>query len=468
MAKIYFTSINVGSGQSSSSVAWGNLPNGTSGDIQVVNVNGELCIAKRGATFWQLSTPSNTAQSYVTTNPMPVGAWTAPTIPDNWYRVGPTLAHSFHGINDGGIWFNPSGERRTFVYRIKNNTGRVVDKIRLEFPNMYEISGSVVVCVGDGGYGFDATTYSSPVSAILSPGVFVLDNEAQTPSITIVEVPLLSTLNQNEDFIVRYQLPAGGPWIVLGSIDNGSIPEDIPWGPKMSDSDINISATWEGTQGFGIGLAAYSLHVSNNPIVRVFIIGDSRTCGIPPVGQTGLRGEWLRYINNTEALNGQRFQMSSLGQGAMSFDWYDGRLKWFITNQTSYLQQTFDGGFEDIASWNQIPTSIIAAQTIISKFEARKAQMESINMWLLPCIVTVPSINHQSAEEIEAWEYLRNYVITHGGVDMSGITADPNNAYMIDSTKSEDYVHFNIDVQPAIGTSASPLFATAISGLGYF
>jgi hypothetical protein len=92
----------------SSSVLWGNLPTGTSGDIKVVDVDGELCIAKRTAVSWELTEPSVAAYAYVSTNPMPPGALTAV---------------SYSVIQQGLDYSNMNVSQRTYQLQFVNKTG---------------------------------------------------------------------------------------------------------------------------------------------------------------------------------------------------------------------------------------------------------------------------------------------------------------------------------------------------------
>ncbi len=459
-------------GRGSSIAGWLDLQApGTEGERRPVYVDGEICVARFSGTTWSLVAPSAPAQAFASANPMPPGAWTAPSIPQRWFSRQTGLEIAFAAVNNPGeIWFNSDGGDRPFVWQLLNTSGRPTDRARFLIPNAIAQASSARVSVGVGGAGRNAETFTTPTAplTIMAAGA----QGATQVGMTLLEVDLPAIVAPNERIVVRVEGASGAPWTASSSAAAMANPTDIIDGPDLGVDGLGITDTWA-TSNIGVGMMFAGVQwrvTTGNPIVRAVIYSDSRGAGVPPLADPSpnLRESWIHHLNVAEAANGQRYCVSSQANGGYDFDMYCDRLEYLIANAPAVLQALWDLVLVDLGTWNSTANTVELAQAMQTRFLAIKASLLALGIGCLPILVTPPGDARQTVGHQQAFDSHVAFVATQGGVNIASTIAQPGNAYQIDPAKSLDQVHVNTAAAPAMGAAAAPIFASSISAMGYF
>ncbi len=454
---------------------WGTgatlLPGVVTNQIIHGTVLGEPATFRWTGTQWVINPPSATAQAHTAANPMPPGAWSAPSIPGPWYSRQTGLEISFATINSpGNIWFNNDGGDRTFMWQAANRTGRSVDRVRLILPNAVAQSSSARVSVGVGGSGRNAGTYTTPTSPLT---IMASGAQGQTQvGLTVVEVDLPSAVAPGARIVIRIEGLAGVPWTGSSSVGIMANPTDIVDGPDMAEDGIGIVDGWS-TSNIGVGMQLAGLQwrvTTGNPIVRVVLYSDSRGAGVPPLADpsANLRESWIHHLNVAEAANGQRYCVSSQANGGYDFDMFCDRLEYLISTAPSVLQTLWDVILVDLGTWNGTANSVSLAGDMQARFLAIKASLEPLNIGCLPLLITPPGYDRQTLGHHQAFDSHVAFVAAQGGINIAPTIADPGNMYEMDITRAADDVHIDTAAAPGMGSACAPIFATALSNMGYF
>lgn len=271
---------------------WGNLPTGTSGDIVVVNVDGELCIAERGSNLWSLKSPSVLAQAYTAINPMPEGAL-------NPYRTEAILTP--FAANIGSLELASTAAYTILIETppLPSNTtwtGIEIDMANINGTPIAPTLVSVALCNGgdmndptlNGGSPtwVTASTLVSPPSGTDSyPGFGKVCETLNVPSQTGARM-----------LAIRIQLPSGshaGAGMNGGGVgtDTSTYPVGVS-SPKTQTSILGNAGTTTGWgEAFGTCPWFAIRYVGlSTPILSLVAVGDSHTQGYISIGSNGNRG----------------------------------------------------------------------------------------------------------------------------------------------------------------------------------
>lgn len=260
--------------------------------MTAVNVDGELCIAERGATLWGLRSPSVAAQGYAAINPMPPGAV-------NPYRSSAFLPPFAGNMGDLTLGATTAYTMLFQLPPIPTTTTWTGIKIHMAGRVGSPIAPSLVaVALCNGGDRNNPTLNGGAVTWItgtslvappagtdLEPGVGPVCAELNVPSQAGARM-----------LCVRIQMPAGTH--TGAGVNGGGVGTDTTTYP-IGVSTPNSQGSIVGNVGTGSGWGEAFGQVPwfmieytglSTPVLQMWLFGDSWTQGYISVGSNGNRG----------------------------------------------------------------------------------------------------------------------------------------------------------------------------------
>jgi len=423
-----------------------------------VTVEGEPCAARWTGTQWVLVAPTSGAQAYTAANPMPPGAWTAPTIPvarQTWNAGWRLAAYDPNPFTT---------EVRPFRLRFQNQTGQAVQDFSLDVvhhlasPQLFEISAGPA----------DGTTNNATAWSTQTVSIPAAPNGTIQPGYNHIDFSLPAPVANNGEIIVSVRAPTNSATAVQGMNSNAWPDFQFPRYAAMAGDEIAVDGAWPGGVPDFLSFVP-GIHFRNltgAPVVQIAHTGDSlgemerpNTSSPNPLSREG----WCIRGNTAEIANGRRFWWNSIANGTYTLTQYLARVAHLVT--TSWID-TMD--VVSIQAWthNERPANVAEAQAQWAAIEVVADAIRAAGRGVVYTLLSPPSTAGQSGDQIPAWQWIRDRIATEAHVYLDDLVADGTGT-AFDVAYSEDGVHINQAGQILQANALPARTATALAALGY-
>lgn len=448
--------------------AWGTgifLSNGTEGQRVHCTVDGELCVAEWGGTFWELSAPSPTAQAYAAANIMPPGAYTAPTVPQ---------AQRFITLGQGINTATASGGIQSYSCRIVNQSSDTWDTAAIEYlavagtdlraawVGVQQDANAGDPQLPDGGVGnFRELLFGGAGGKVVTGGTLA------SPEVIWSDVRTLpATCPPGGALVFRWVFDGGAVSFCRGGA-SGSWPSGLCRNTAFANADagtdvgdLSNSVTW--LDGYAPPLHGLKVgFVGTTPEIQAAVFCDSLVEQERPQNDAGNNTvrEGLFYLSEAET---ERVHIASCGQGGATLD--DGHAR--LTAQLPSLVGLVDLiGFQT-PSHNQKPATVGDIPSFMSRVAEVKAEVEAAGLGFFVFTLSGPADDY-TADQITAWNQLRAdltalYGVNHVDSAASVMTDNVNNTAYVN-----DKVHIGSVGAPVAQASFWPKLLASVDDQGY-
>ena len=436
------------------------------GDTQlVVMPSGKQHVMVRGTYLWGFQYPSAEDLAYVSANPRPVGAWTAPTLP-----VAQRLVTLGQGVSTAEV----TASTQTYSVRIVNESTETWDTVALE----YLAAGDADILAVWVGVQADADTgdQREPDSGTAGfmeckfggvSGKTIVAGSMSSPSVVWTDVTsLVSTCPPGGALVIRWVLGGGSvSFSRAGNAQNwpSGLVRDSFYGAGDAGSVIgNLDNVVSWSSGYAPPLHGLRVGFSGpTPEVQVLMFGDSVVEQERPLADPNGNNsrEGVLYLTDGEAEN---MHVASAGQGGFTMDEARDRLDAQLASLVGAVDII---GFQT-HSHNQRPADLTDLSSFMARIAAIKADVEAAGLAFFPFTLTGPADDY-TADEITAWNQLRvdmaaAYPDTYVDIAASVMTGSVNN-----TTYLPDKAHIGSVGAPIAKASFWPQMIATATALGY-
>lgn len=361
---------------------------------------------------------------------------------------------------------NPfTAELRDFRLRFRNLTGQAVQDFSFDLVHHLASSGTFTISAGASSGSQDSAAWTTPVGVLVAAA----PSGTIVPGYRRVDISLPAPVADGSDILVSVIPPTSSFTAVQGMNTNAWPDYGFSKFAGMSTAIVAADGTWPGGIGdfFGFVPGIHFRNLTGAGIVQVAHVGDSlgeqerpNTSSPNPLSREG----WCIRGNQAEIANGTRFWWNSVSNGTFTLTNYLARISHLIT--TEWLD-TVDVVSLQIWTHNEAPANVAAATAQRVAIEVVADAIRAAGRGVVYTLLCPPSVSHQSADEIAAWEWIKASYITEPHVYIDDIVADGTGTAFNAAAYSEDGIHIN-EAGAILQAAAIPArTATALAALGY-
>lgn len=358
-------------------------------------------------------------------------------------------------------------ELRDFRLRFRNLTGQTVQDFSFGIVQHLASPGTFTVCAGASTGGQDSAAWTTPVG-VLVPAA---PNGTIVPGYKRVDISLPAPVADGSDILVSLIPPTSSFTAIQGMNTNAWPDFGFSRFAGMSTAIVAANGTWPGGIGdfFGFVPEINFRNLTGNPVIQIAHIGDSIGEQERPIGTTNAlsREGFAIRGNQNEIANGRRFWWNSISNGTFTLTNYLDRVSYLIT--TEWID-TVDVVSIQFPTHNSFPANIAAATAQKAQIDAVATAIRAAGRGVIFTVLTPPSAAHQTADEIDAFLWMKDAYQSEPHVYLDDIVADGSGTAIdtaYSSASSPEPIHIN-QAGAILQAAALPArTATALAALGY-
>lgn len=373
------------------------------------------------------------------------------------------------GVRLNGLADNPfgPGSIRNFRVKIRNLTGQAVSDVSFDLFHHLPTSQTFEWSVGPASGTLDSGAWATPATVVV-PGA---PDGIRQPGYARIDVALASPLAPNADLVISVNAPTSSVTFLPGLNQNAWPAYGFSQVAQMSFSPVAVDGAWPGgfDNVFSFVGGVHFHNLTGNPVIQIMHIGDSlgemeRPLATP--NELGREGFAIRG-NYAEIANGRRFWWSSYSNGAFLLENYLDRILHLI--DTPWIDNVDVVSIQPLTH-NSFPGSVAVAQSQWAQVETVANAVRAAGRGVIFTLLTPPTAPHQGADEIAAWQWIKDRIASEPHVYLDDVVADGTGTAIdpaYSSTISPEPIHINEAGGIVQGAVLPTRTATALAALGY-